>query len=554
MNILSWVRKNEVTLLVAIAVLALCVRLYRVTNPLLDWHAFRQADTASVTREYLKNGIDPLRPTYLDISSLPSGTDNPKGYRMVEFPIIAISTAALLTAAPQLPLEQTSRVGSILFSVLGLVALYGLVRSISGRRVAMATAIAYAFLPYSIFYGRAVLPEPILLGTLLSCLYAYQRWLQYGKMRWYVVAFLLLSVSFLLKPYTIFFAPIFIALAYVKFSWRFLLNPWLWLLAVVSPVPMLAWRSWITQFPEGIPANTWLFNGNDIRFRPAWFRWLFYERLTRLLSGTFGMILIASNIFYFTKKETLIYGSWWLGMLAYLSVLATGNVQHDYYQVLLIPIVAITLGRGAIVLYTTLSARNTDYRHVVLFALGLIGIVAFGASFVLGWQKSAFFPEMIATETIWLGVVVSIVILVLVWRIAHGRVSVRLSSGLVVAIFCMAIVSSWQYVSGYFNVNHWQYVRAGQAVQAVADADALIIAPNMGDTQLLFQTDRKGWAIGGGIEEKIAQGADYYLSANFDDETKTMMSRFATVTQTDEFILIDLHAPLAATSAGEQLQ
>jgi hypothetical protein len=84
-------------------------------------------------------------------------------------------------------------------------------------------------------------------------------------------------------------------------------------------------------------------------------------------------------------------------------------------------------------------------------------------------------------------------------------------------------------------------VRAGQAVEKVAHPDDLVIAPNFGDTQLLFQTDRSGWPIGGSIDEKIAAGADWYLSANQDVETKTLMTRFVTETTTDEFVLINLN-------------
>src|SRR5689334_19814520 len=76
-----------------ILIIATVMRLYRITNPLADWHSFRQADTASVTREYVKHGIDLLHPTYHDLSNIQSGKDNPKGYRMVEFPLVNAGTA-----------------------------------------------------------------------------------------------------------------------------------------------------------------------------------------------------------------------------------------------------------------------------------------------------------------------------------------------------------------------------------------------------------------------------------------------------------------------------
>lgn len=551
MKLRSWARKHEAGLLIALLVLATLTRLYRVTNPLLDWHAWRQADTASVTREYVKHGIKPLVPKYLDLSNTPSGTDNPNGYRMVEFPLLNIGTASLLRVLPQLPLEQTSRVVSLVFSVLGLAALYGLVRSVSGRTIALMSGLVYAVLPFSVYYGRVVLPEPILIGVLLTSLYAFQKWLRTKNFIWYCAAFSFLLVGYLLKPYTIFFAPVFIALAYLRFSWKMFYNPWLWMLAIIPTLPMLWWRSWITQHPEGIPGSNWLYNGNEIRFKPAWVRWLFFERLNRLISGTLGIILLGANLLKLTKNEVIVYGSWWLGMLIYVSTFATGNVQHDYYQALLIPIVAISLGRGAIILFDTLTRCAVRFQHWSIFGVWLLVWIAYGSTLAFGWQLSGYFPEKILREFVWMCSSAVTIFALLFWRALNKPIANWLAVVVVGGLCIGSVVFSWQYVSGYFNVNHWQYVRAGLAVQKVAVEDDLVIAPNFGDTQLLFQTNRRGWPIGGNIEQKIEQGADWYLSTNRDDEATDVAKRYKLVTETDEFMLFDLRQLNVATPSSE---
>lgn len=109
--------------LVFLIVMALVVRLYRVTNPIADWHAFRQVDTASVTREYVKHGIDILRPRYQDLSNIQSGFDNPHGYRMVEFPIVNAVIAFFLKVFPFFDLGIISRLFSIAAS-LGIAELF----------------------------------------------------------------------------------------------------------------------------------------------------------------------------------------------------------------------------------------------------------------------------------------------------------------------------------------------------------------------------------------------------------------------------------------------
>ena len=70
---------NLKTVFWAIIILGLIIRLYKINTPLLDWHSFRQVDTASVSRYFLRDGINMLEPRYHDISRVQSGMFNPEG-------------------------------------------------------------------------------------------------------------------------------------------------------------------------------------------------------------------------------------------------------------------------------------------------------------------------------------------------------------------------------------------------------------------------------------------------------------------------------------------
>jgi hypothetical protein len=78
---------NSKIILSLIFLLGFIVRLYRINAPLADWHSWRQTDTAAVTYRFKEEGVNLLQPQYFDISNIQSGEFNPKGYRMVEFPI-----------------------------------------------------------------------------------------------------------------------------------------------------------------------------------------------------------------------------------------------------------------------------------------------------------------------------------------------------------------------------------------------------------------------------------------------------------------------------------
>ena len=72
-------------LLLLILIGAFGVRLYRFDGPIADWHSWRQSDTSAVSRNFVKYGFDILHPKFDDLSNVPSGLDNPNGYRFVEF-------------------------------------------------------------------------------------------------------------------------------------------------------------------------------------------------------------------------------------------------------------------------------------------------------------------------------------------------------------------------------------------------------------------------------------------------------------------------------------
>ncbi len=76
--------------LLLIVILAFSVRLYCIDFPLADWHSWRQADTSAVSRNFVKSGFDILHPQFDDLSNVPSGKENPQGYRFVEFPFYNI--------------------------------------------------------------------------------------------------------------------------------------------------------------------------------------------------------------------------------------------------------------------------------------------------------------------------------------------------------------------------------------------------------------------------------------------------------------------------------
>lgn len=472
--------RKEWTLIALICILAVILRMYNVSVPLADWHSFRQADTASVTREYVKHGIDILRPRYHDLSNIQSGKDNPEGYRMVEFPLINVFTATVIRGfALQEQEVLVGRLVSIGFSLITLVCLYLFGRNVSGKGTGVVAALLFAVLPYAVYYSRVILPEPAVLAAVMLSLVLFQSYAQSGGAKRLALAAVSFAVALLIKPFALFFFPVFAALAFTYKGLRAVSDIKLYGASIVSVVPLYLWRKWILQFPEGIPASDWLFNKANIRLTGAFFHWIFEVRIFTLILGI-GLVLPLILGLLRKGKDWPVYAAWGVSMFAYLVILAGGNVQHDYYQVLLLPFLCLAVSRG------------------------IVGL----------------------------------------WHVSPLQYHVALTRLSVLALLGLSLFVSWYTVRGYYQINHWEIVKAGRAADETLPPDAKVIAPYMGDTAFLFQINRTGWPLGFDIQDKIGKGAEYYVSTSYDDETNALMHEYKTVEKTPDFAIIDLREKL----------
>lgn len=356
-----------------IIILAFVVRTYKLDGPVADWHSWRQADTSAVTRDFVKKqSINWLYPTYDDLSNTASGLDNLQGLRLVEFPIYNAVSATTKAIVPELSVEEAGRVTTILANLASLWFIFLLCRKIFSRRVAYLAAIIFAVLPYNIYYGRVILPDPAMVCAALGALW-------FGLNKKYLVCLVLATVALLIKPFAIF---LLLPLLYFEKKNIFIL--------ILAFIPLLLWRFWISQFPAGIPASDWLLNGNGIRFKGAFWYWLFADRIGRLILGYWGLILLGFGLVRKVEGKYCLFPFFlFLSSLLYLVVFATGNVQHDYYQILLVPSLAILAGLG----FDYLLSWNWRGRVLALACFAFM--VAFGWYFIRDFYNINH-PEIVA--------------------------------------------------------------------------------------------------------------------------------------------------------------
>ncbi len=318
--------------------------------------------------------------------------------------------------------------------------------------------------------------------AILGGIYFFGLWLDnYEKSNkkglYYTVSLICTSVSFLLKPYALFFTLPMIYMSFEKFGLSFLKKWQLWIFGIISVIPLILWRSWMLQFPEGIPSSNWLFNEGNIRFKGAFFYWLFGERIAKLILGYFGLPLLLLGFLRLHLRKDLLFLLSFIGAsLIYMVVLARGNIQHDYYQILIIPSICILLGVGSAFLTRPIKEAN-KYVYYSVF--------------------------------------------------------------LICTIF--SIMFSWYYVRDFFNINNPSIIIAGKAVDRLTPKDAKIIANYNGDTSFLYQTKRKGWAsFQKGLPEMVQMGAQYLILVNPTDKDLGIGTEYKIIEATDQYVIFNL--------------
>ena len=383
-------KKKDWLIIFFILIIALFFRLYKINIPLADFHSWRQADTAAVARNFLRFGFDLLHPRFDDLSSIQSGKENPEGFRMVEFPLYNAIFAFLYKVFPVFSLEVFGRLTSIFFSLISIAIIYYLALKEIGRIAAFLSAITFSIMPFFVYYTRIILPEPTALSFgMISIFFLYHFQQEKNKIKkifFYLISLICFSSSLLIKPTMIFYSIPLIFLFFKKDSFYFLEKFYFYLYFFASILPLIFWRIYILNYPEGIPAYNWLITSvntdsgqKDIFFRPAFFRWIFFERINNLICGGYLTFFLILGII--DKKKSFLILSFFISSLLYLFIFQGGNVQHEYYQILILPTIAFLIGKGITFL---LENKNKITSPIVAYFTVLF---FFGFSFYFSFEK-----------------------------------------------------------------------------------------------------------------------------------------------------------------------
>src|SRR3989338_7246026 len=477
--------KKDIFILFIILFLSLIFRLYRISTPLADLHSWRQADTAAVARNFVREGIDLLHPRYDDLSGREAGKENPQGYRMVEFPIYNAIFAFIFKLAPFLPIEVYGRLTSAIFSLLVIGVIYYLMLKEATRLAAVVAGLIYAVFPFFVFFSRVVLPETTALSfTFISILFLHfyqeKKINPIDELIYFIVSAIFFAFAILVKPTVIFYSVVLFYLFWQKYHFKFLRKINFFLYFIIAFLPFALWRLYIRNFPEGIPVSDWLITSvntyeglKNIFFRPAFFRWIFFERINNIIFGGYLSTFFLLGIL--GKSKTFFFQTFLLSNLLYLFTFQGGNIQHEYYQTLILPALAIFCG--------------------------------IGVQFLVYLKKHLLSPFILGS--------------------------------IIVTIFILSFYFSLYRVRDYYNYPK-DLSQIAKIIKTLSKDNDKIVTDTTGDSTLLYLTDRKGTPSLYKDPPTLQKLGYSYLIIFNKDYSEQLKNNFTTVFENDKFVMFKL--------------
>lgn len=128
---------------------------------------------------------------------------------------------------------------------------------------------------------------------------------------------------------------------------------------------------------RGIAHWEWSFNGNGIRFRPSFWMWVFGERVGKLILGVWG--ILPFGVGAISGRKINIIHAFLLGAFLYVSIFASANVMHDYYQTFILPAVCFALGLGVYNIWQSKDSNFLIAKIGLLFSIGMMFLMSFYA-------------------------------------------------------------------------------------------------------------------------------------------------------------------------------
>jgi len=368
------------TALLLILFIAVVIRVYSINAPPIGVHQWRQTQTAMIAQNYYENGYKFFYPQI----NWAGGTE---GYAETDFPVFSFVVA--LGYAVFGDHDWVGRIFSVVFSLGTIVFLYLLIRKHIDERTALWSSFFFAVLPLLAFYGRAIMPEMMMLMSTAGGIYFFSEWLTKKKPSFVILSFVFIANACLLKPTSFYVGLPLLYLALESDGTRALKRPAIWAYAVLMVAVVFGWyyhaHNILMETGQTIGLYDKFANWELLVKPQFWNRIIFQSLMERHFAWTGFVVFVIGLFLKREKKGERLFDYWLIAVVIYIMIAAQGNRVHDYYQlVFMLPGVVFV---GKVFSRHFDASKILKEKRSTMLALALAGVVAFSIVRLYKWRE-----------------------------------------------------------------------------------------------------------------------------------------------------------------------
>lgn len=381
---------------------SLLVHLPGITSPLLDYHAHRQTQTASMSRNFVRHGMNFFQPM-LDARGRPQRAETefqpmldasgrPKRAE-TEFPLYSYLVAVLYRVFGTH--DIIGRLVSCMFAAWGAVFLYRLVRIRLSEPIALLSALVMCVIPVHVYFTRTFQPEAMALWGFLGFVFYWDRWLfRERSLRDLVLATLLGAIGPLLKLNFLYLVMLVGPwMVFERYGWRALKRPQNGLPFAGILLATWGWYHYTQTAPTNVLPLGWAEHWENIKVIGTWQLWRnhFVSRFPEICSTYTGLLLGIIGVRHLVTVRSAARGFapsfwffWFGATAAYQVLLGEYGLIHKYTMLPFAPINAVFIAMGIRVMW---NRFHTSPQGIVIMVLLVLAMPAHAALRIKHWYR-----------------------------------------------------------------------------------------------------------------------------------------------------------------------
>ncbi|MFC2156941.1 ArnT family glycosyltransferase [Acidobacteriota bacterium] len=346
---------------------AFAVRIYHISDPPLNYAPNPQYRSALISKSqfYLSDQTQPEWKRELARIELQSQA-------LYEPPIIE-NLASLTYRIIGKEALWIPRLYSVFFWLITAVFIYIIVRRMWSSDAALISVSYFLFILFGIFASRSFQPDPLMILAMIVGLYFILNYYHNPSTKTLLLVTLFSAAAIFIKFIPIF--PLMCAFGFMGLSsqgWRrFFSNKHNYIFVFGSLLPSVVYYSYVVIVLKSLPSDgTFVFN---LLLKPVfWKGWLALLEtvigLPWLLAGFLGIFLIKDRL-----HRSMIIGLW-MSYFLFAIIFTYPTYTHSYYQLFLIPIIAISIAPLAQIVFEALK-KSLRIKMIGIAAVFLILIL-----------------------------------------------------------------------------------------------------------------------------------------------------------------------------------